>query len=289
MVKFGPSGNSESFYEQGNKSSVQMPAWLRNLGLEAYEYPCGKGINIGMETAVKIGNEAKANNIFMSVHAPYYINFAATEESKIDASIGYVIRTLEVASWMGAKRIVVHTGACAKISRQKAMDIAVPVLKRAIKEADEAGFSDIAICPEVLGKQNQLGTLEEILFMCKQDERLIPTIDFGHLHARGLGCMNNIEDFERVIDKMENELGSFRAKNFHAHFSRIEYGKGGERKHWTYSDVCYGPDFDPLAEVIVKRELSPVIICESRSMMAEDALKMKGIYENTRDAIMKRQ
>jgi deoxyribonuclease-4 len=281
MVRFGPSGNSESFYEQGNKSSWQMPAWLKGMGLSAYEYPCGKGIHIGMETAVKIGQAAIENDIFMSVHAPYYINFASTEEDKRKASIEYVLRTLEVARWMGAKRIVVHTGACSNISRHKAMEIAIPVLKQVLQEADEAGYSDIAICPEVLGKHNQLGTLEEIIEMCREDERLLPTIDFGHLHARGLGCMNSIEDFERVIDMLENGLGSFRARNFHAHFSRIEYSKGGEKRHWTYSDTCYGPDFDPLAEVIVKRDLMPVIICESRSMMAEDALKLKSIYEST--------
>jgi len=282
MVRFGPSGNSESFYDEGNKSSWQMPAWLKNMGLSAYEYPCGKGIHIGMETALKIGQAARDNDIFMSVHAPYYINFASTEENKRKASIEYVLRTLEVARWMGAKRIVVHTGACSNISRNKAMEIAIPVLKQVLQEADEAGYSDITICPEVLGKNNQLGTLEEIIEMCRVDERLLPTIDFGHLHARSLGCMNNIEDFERVIDMLENGLGSYRAKNFHTHFSRVEYSKGGEKRHWTYSDTCYGPDFDPLAEVIVKRELMPVIICESRSMMAEDALKLKNIYEEAK-------
>lgn len=278
MVMFGPSGNSESFYEQGNKSSWQMPAWLKKMGLDAYEYPCGKGIRIGMETAMKIGEEAKINDIFMSVHAPYYINFASTEEDKRKASTGYVLETLQVARWMSASRVVVHTGSCSKISRNKAMELAVPELLKTLEEADAAGFSEIAICPEVLGKQNQLGTLDEILYLCKLDERLIPTIDFGHLHARGLGCMNTVEDFESVIEKIENELGGYRAKNFHVHFSRIEYGKGGEKRHVTYSETCYGPDFDPLAEVIYKRNLSPVIICESRGMMAEDSLKMKEIY-----------
>jgi len=285
MIRFGPSGNSESFYEQGNKSSWQMPAWLKNIGLEAYEYPCGKGIHIGMETAVKIGEEAKKNDIFMSVHAPYYINFASTEEEKRSASIGYVLETLQVARWMGAKRIVVHTGSCAKITRKKAMELAIPVFKRVIEEADEAGYSDITICPEVLGKQNQLGTLEEILLMCKLDERLLPTIDFGHLHARGLGSMNTVEDFDRVIDIVENEVGIYRSKNFHTHFSRIEYSKGGEKRHWTYSDTMYGPNFDPLAEVIARRKLTPVIICESRSMMAEDALKLKSIYNSVKNNI----
>ena len=92
--------------------------------------------------------------------------------------------------------------------------------------------------------------------------------------------MNTVEDFDNVIEQMENELGCYRANNFHVHFSRIEYGRGGEKRHMQYSDICYGPDFDPLAEVLYKRNLSPVIICESRGMMAEDALKMKEIYRD---------
>lgn len=44
MIRFGPSGNSESFYDQGYKSSVDMPEWLAKMGLDAYEYQCSKEI-----------------------------------------------------------------------------------------------------------------------------------------------------------------------------------------------------------------------------------------------------
>lgn len=37
-IKFGPSGNSDSFYKEGHKSSLEMPEWLHNMGLDAYEY-----------------------------------------------------------------------------------------------------------------------------------------------------------------------------------------------------------------------------------------------------------
>ncbi len=279
MIRFGPSGNSESFYEQGNKSSVQAPAWLKGMGLNAYEYQCSKGVNIGRATAGQLGEEALKNGIFLSVHAPYYINMASEEKEKRENSKHYIIETLEAAKWMGAGRIVIHTGSCSKVSREWALKTAIQVLKEAIRDAEDLGLSDITICPEVLGKINQLGSLEEILEMCKADERLIPTIDFGHLHARGLGGLNSKEDFERVIDKIENEIGRDRLKRIHVHFSRIEYTKGGEKKHWTYDDTQFGPDFSPLAELIYKKQMEPVIICESRNNMAEDALKMKNIYQ----------
>ena len=150
MIRFGPSGNSESFYEQGHKSSVEMPEWLRNIGLNAYEYQCSKGINIGEATAGKIGEEAEKNGIFVSIHAPYYINLASGDIEKRNKSKAYIIDTLKVARNMGAKRIVIHTGSCSKISREWALCTASVTLREAIKDADEAGLGDITICPEVL-------------------------------------------------------------------------------------------------------------------------------------------
>lgn len=279
-VRFGPSGNSESFYEQGYKSSVQMPGWLAAMGLNAYEYQCSKGVNIGAAMAKELGEKTREFDIFLSIHAPYYINMASCEAEKRDNSKRYILETMQAARWMNADRIIVHTGSSGKVDRKWAMETAVTVLEEAIREADIAGFGDIHICPEVLGKHNQLGTLDEILEMCRIDERLIPTVDFGHLHARGLGSLKKKRDFEDVLDKIENALGYERLKVIHIHFSRIEYTTGGEKKHWQYDDVQYGPDFDPLAELIYEKSLAPVIICESREQMAEDALKLKKIYES---------
>lgn len=280
MIRFGPSGNSESFYDQGYKTSLKMPLWLKNMGLNAYEYQCNKGVKISKIMAEQLGNEAKANEVFLSIHAPYYISMASVEPEKRINSIKYIISTLQAARWMGAKRIVIHTGSCGKVSREWALQTAMQVFREAIIQADEMGFSDINICPELLGKINQLGSLEEILEMCKIDERIIPTIDFGHLHARGMGCLNTPNDFEYVLNQIENSIGYERLKIIHSHFSRIEFTSAGEKKHWTLADTQFGPNFEPLAEVLVKKKMEPVIICESRDCMAEDALKLKSIYEN---------
>ncbi|NJD03567.1 MAG: TIM barrel protein [Ruminiclostridium sp.] len=278
MIRFGPSGNSDIFYEQGYKSSAQMPAWLEKMSLNAYEYQCSKGVKISSQLAGQIGEQARLNDIFLSIHAPYYINMASEEKEKRINSIVYMLETLQAAKWMGAKRIVVHTGSCSRTSREHALQTAKQVLKDTINEADAAGFGDIAICPEVLGKLNQLGSLEEVLELCTLDERLIPTIDFGHLHARCMGCLNSTKDFEQILDRIESTLGEYRLKNLHSHFSRIEFTPGGEKKHWTQDDTQFGPEFEYLAEALYNKRVEPVIICESRGKMAEDALKLKNIY-----------
>ncbi len=285
MIRFGPAGNSESFYEQGNKSSAQMPAWLAGMGLNAYEYQCSKGVHIKEELAFQIGKEARKADIFLSIHAPYYINMSSEDAAKRENSKRYVLETLQAAKWMGAGRIVVHTGSCSGIPRERALETAIALLGEIICEADSAGFGDIAICPEVLGKHNQLGSLEEILRMCKIDERLLPTVDFGHLHARSLGGMRTAGDFTEALDKIGNELGYDRLRTMHSHFSRIEYTASGEKKHWTLADTQFGPEFEPLAEALFRKRAEPVVICESKGHMAEDALKLKYIYEGVAKGI----
>lgn len=144
---------------------------------------------------------------------------------------------------------------------------------------DEQNLGHIHLCPETMGKVNQLGTLEEVLELCLIDERLIPCIDFGHLNARTFGKLNSFEAVKEVFDKMEDKLGTSRMSQFHSHFSKIEYTlKGGEKCHLTFADTVYGPQFEPVAEMIVRKNASPTIICESAGTQAEDALTMKQIY-----------
>ncbi len=279
-VKFGPSGNSDEFYDEGHKSSLEAPKWLSSIGLNAYEYQCSKGVKISVEKAKEIGDEAKRYDIQLSIHAPYFISLSSVEEQKRENSIKYILDTLKVAKAMDAKRIVVHSGSCSKISREDALELAKITLSDAINLAKKLGYENIHICPETMGKINQLGTLEEVMELCKLDDNLLPTIDFGHIHTRGLGCLNEYADYLKIFDVIENELGIDRLKQIHIHYSRIEYSKGGEKKHWTYDDTEYGPDFEPIAEIIYKKSLHPTIICESRGTMAKDALKLKEIYLN---------
>jgi deoxyribonuclease IV len=278
MIKFGPSGNSQLFYDEGNKASVQMPKWIKEFGLDAYEYQCGKGVRISEQTASNIGNNAKLMDVFLSIHAPYYINLANIDAEKRANSKRYIFDTLNAAKWMGAKRIVVHVGSCTTISREQAMKLAMDSLSDIVVDAKENGMDDIHICPELLGKIKQLGDLDEIIELCKLSENLIPTIDFGHLHARGFGALNTLEDYLFVLNKIENELGYERLKNIHIHFSRIEFTKGGEKRHWNFKNIEYGPDYVDLIRSIIIKKMEPVIISESKDDMAQDALQMKKTY-----------
>lgn len=275
---FGPAGNSISFTEMGYKHSLQVPEYIEKMGLDAFEYQCGRGVNIGLEKAAELGRLAAEKNIALSLHAPYYISMSSVEEEKRLNSINYILSSARAVNAMGGNRIIVHTGSCGKISREEALFLATDTMKKAVSALDSEGLSNIRICPETMGKINQLGTLDEVISLCLVDERIVPCIDFGHLNARTLGGLNAKEKFEDIFEKIENSLGISRLREFHSHFSKIEYSAGGEKKHLTFADNTFGPDFEPMLDLVIKKNCSPTIICESDGTQAEDAKTMKDYY-----------
>lgn len=276
---FGPAGNSLSFAQRGYKSYADIPKYVKEMGLDTYEYQCGRGVNIKAENAAALGELAKNEGIGLSVHAPYYISLSSVEEEKRKKSFRYILESAEVVVPMGGKRIVVHSGSCGKMERSEALALAIETLTYCINELDAAGYRDVTLCPETMGKINQLGTLDEVVELCKIDERIIPCIDFGHLNARTHGGIRTKEDYAAILDKIENELGSARLSVFHSHFSKIEYSSGGEVRHLGFSDAVFGPDPSPLMELVAERSLAPTFICESDGTQSEDAKTMKNIYE----------
>ena len=186
---FGPAGSAEDFLKK-YKASSDMPKYLSEMGLDAFEYQCGQGVRVTDASAQKLKANAEEYGITLSLHAPYFISLSSVEPEKRDKSI-----------------------------------------------------------------------------------------DFGHLNARTLGGVNSKEAFEQILDGIENKLGSDRLKCFHSHFSKIEYTqKGGELKHLTFEDSVFGPEYEPLMELIAKKQLSPTFICESAGTQSFDALAMKKSY-----------
>ena len=279
-AKFGPAGNSNSFFEMGYKGSLQVPEYIERMGLDAFEYQCGRGVNIGEDKARELGKLASEKGITLSLHAPYYISMSSVEEDKRLNSINYILSSARAVDFMGGNRIVVHTGSCGKISRENALELAIDTMKKALDALDNENLGPIHICPETMGKVNQLGTLAEVLALCKIDERLIPCIDFGHLNARDLGYFKTKQEYKTVFDKIENALGYERLCNFHSHFSKIEYTTGGEKRHLTFADTVYGPDFEPVIDLVVQKGCSPTFICESDGTQAEDVKQMKDYYNS---------
>ena len=275
-AKFGPGGNGDLFYAQGGKGTVQAPAWVKNFGLDAYEFEAGNGLSASEETLRKIGEEARAHGISMSLHTPYFISLAGIDPQKRLKSVEYIQKSLWAAELIGAKTIVIHCGGAAKISREKALSLSCDTLEKVI---EAVGDTEIKLGIETMGKVNQLGTLDEVIEQCRVDKHYVPVVDFGHMNSREQGLFYTVDDYRRIFDRIAEGCSPEVAKNLHCHFSKIEYTSAGEKRHLTFADEVYGPHFEPLMEAIAKDGLTPTIICESDGTQAEDALAMKNCYE----------
>lgn len=278
MILFGPSGNSENFALAGYKTTEQSALWVKNMGLDVFEYSFGRGILMSEEKAVSIRKAFEENNIKISVHAPYYINFANADPEMIEKSIGYVIKSAQMVRLMGGNRIVFHPATQGKDTRDAAFLRTKENFKILTDRIYAEQLNDLIFCPETMGKLGQIGTIEEIATLCNTDDIFIPTVDFGHVNARECGSLKTESDFESRLCYLIDSVGEKKMKRFHVHFSKIMYSKKGEIKHLNFDDEVYGPCFEPLCDALLKLKLEPVIVCESAGHQDTDALYMKEYY-----------
>ncbi len=278
MIKFGVAGNSASFYAEGHKHTVEAADWCKKRGLDCFEYSFGKGVKMSSETAGAIGAAFNAAGLELSVHAPYFINFANPDPQKIENSIGYVISSLEKVREMGGKRVVFHPASQGKAERNVAHRTAVENIARLADRIVAEGYDDMIVCIETMGKFNQLGTVKEVIDYASLAPFLYPCIDFGHINARERGILKTAANYNTIIEELLDNLPKYKVFNMHVHFSKIAYGEKGELYHLTFADEKYGPEFPPLAESLHRYALEPYVICESDGTQAEDALTMKKIY-----------
>ncbi len=278
MIKFGPSGNSLAFSLAGNSKTEQTPKWLKDMGLDCFEYSFGRGVNISDEKAESIGKIFREYDIEISVHAPYYINLANPNEEMVEKSYGYIIDSAKKAKKFGSKRVIFHPASQGRMKREEAVELTKKRLEILRDKIYLEKLDDIIYCPETMGKSAQIGTIEEITYFCETDKIFIPAVDFGHVNARECGSLKTKDDFKNRLVYMIEKLGFEKMEHFHIHFSKIEYTAKGEVRHLTFEDTQYGPEFAPLAEALKELELKPYVICESAGTQDIDAREMKRLY-----------
>ena len=280
MIKFGPSGNCESFYAEGYSHTEEAAAFVKKRGLDCFEYSFGRGVRMFEDKAISIGEAFAAENVEISAHAPYFINFANPDDEMAAKSYGYVLDSGKMLKLMGGKRVVFHPAAQGKASREEAVSLTEDRLKILRDYIYLNDMQDMVFCPETMGKLAQIGTVEEIVRFCKVDPVYTPCVDFGHINAREQGSLVTVDDYKNRLEYMITELGFERMKHFHVHFSKIMYSAKGEVKHLTFADTVYGPEFEPLAVALKDLRLEPYIVSESAGLQAEEAEIMKKIYNS---------
>ena len=256
MIRVGPAGSDGL----GNLKGVQKAS---EVGLDCMEVEFTYGVRMDLETAKAVGALAQERGIILSVHAPYYINLASDEKEKYDASRKRILDSCEKAHAMGARNVVFHAGFYQKRTAGQTFKLIKNAVSELQKSIARNGWQ-VKLCPEITGKPSQFGSLEELIRL-KQQTGCGITVDFSHLYARQQGEI----DYAKILAKLP--------KKFHAHFSGIEYGDKGERKHIRTTKTF----FEPLASALIMHQADITIISESPKPY-EDAIMMKKVIKSSR-------
>jgi len=278
-LRFGPAGVPLAFRVM-KATLADVPRLLTDKGLDAFEYQAvrwGAKPQIRKEKAEQLGLKAEEQDVWLSLHGSYFINFCGKREI-IEASKNRLIACATAAEWMKAHVVVFHPGFYGKKQPKEAFKDCLEAIKEVVETMKTLGIRNVRLGPETMGKLSQFGSLDEILGLCEQVEQTQPVIDWAHLHARCKGCFRKVEDFRKVVEEIERRLGTDAVKNMHCHFTKVEFTDKGERRHRTMDEEGYGPDFTLLAKVIAEFRLRPVIISES-PVPDVDAIKMREILQ----------
>jgi len=271
-LRFGPAGKPISMK---SGSLLDVPPFLRGLGLGAMEYEAVKGIRISEDVARRFGEEVHKHDIVLSLHAPYAINLCSVKREVIEASVLRLIESIKAAYWMNAYIVVFHPGYYGNASRREALEMVVKNLEPVVEYAKSLS-ENLWLGVETTGKISQIGDLNEVIEICSRLERVRPVIDFAHIYARNMGrFIVSKDDVIKVIDALE-KLGREYVTPVHIHFSKVEFGRGGEIRHCALSDENYGPEFRYVCEGLIEVGVDAIIISES-PLLELDALKMKEI------------
>jgi len=246
---------------------------IRELGLDCLEIEFVKGMKMGQDTALRIREKASACKIGLSVHAPYYVNLSSPEEGKRLLSQEQLLNSARMADMCGAKNVVFHGGYYGRENPEKACE----AIKKALQELTSvlrSERSSASLRLETMGKKSQFGSLEEVLFMCREVKDLLPCLDFSHIHARE-GKANAYIHFHRIFEKVERKLGERALKNAHIHVSGVDYNEKGELKHIDLQESDF--HYDDWIQALKDFEVEGMVICESPNL-EQDALMLKKLF-----------
>ncbi len=267
---FGTAGIPQSTPEASTVAGIER---IHELGLDAQEIEFVNGVKMGGDTAQKVALKAAARKVRLSVHAPYFVNLNSEDKGKRLQSQERILASARTAHACGAGNVVFHAGYYGKSSPEQAFSEVRKELAQVVSIIRGERLP-VTLRMETMGKRSQFGTLEEVLFLCREIDGLHPCLDFSHLHARE-GRVNAYEEFSRVLEKVEKKLGRAALRNSHIHISGCHYGEFGEIKHLNLLESDF--HFDDWVQALRDHGVGGTVICESPNQ-EDDALMLKKLY-----------
>lgn len=256
----------------GYDSAFQV---LKDLNLDGLEMEFVHGVRFSPKSAKSVADAIK-DNFIVTAHGPYYINLNSEEPEKIEASKTRIKDTARAAHSVGAYSITFHAAFYMKKDKEFVFNQVATSMQDIMQDLASEGV-DIWVRPETTGKATQWGDLEEIIRLSKQFDKVLPCVDFSHLHARFNGIYNTYDEFAQILDTIGTEIGAYALENFHGHLAGIAYGEKGEKHHLILeeSDMNYKDLLKALKDFGVKGAL----VCESPNIETDCKL-LKDYYES---------
>ena len=219
--------------------------------------------------AERLGELARDAGIVLSVHAPI-AGFVGHAErgKKLNMAIGMLDHSAGIAVACGAELVVFHPGFLLERERQKALDDVVEQAGE-LRERLEKKGRGVPFGVEVMGRVNELGTIDDVLAIASRLDWVRPVLDFAHMHATSDGAFTDAEDFASMLERADAVLEPGAA--FHIHFSDIAYANRNETKHLSYGEGTLRAE--PLAEALSRFDRPATVISESPDEESHQAIR----------------
>lgn len=267
---FGTAGIPLSTKVKTTEAGIER---VYELGLGCMEVEFVQGVKMSEKSAYAVGEVARRRGITLTAHAPYFVNLNAREPEKVAASKQRVLHTARICSLFGGESIVFHPAFYLGQPPAQVYEAVRRNLGEIVSELRAHG-NGVWVRPEVMGKGSQFGTLDELLRLSNELERVAPCVDFAHWHARA-GPFHSYDQFVSVLDHIEAKLGRKGLDDIMIHVSGIEYGEKGERRHLNFKESDFR--YLEFVRALKERLVQGLVICESPNR-EEDALLLQQAY-----------
>ncbi len=268
---FGTAGVPNATVKKNNP--IEGVQKIHELGLDCMQLEFAHGVRMKEEVSSGLRKVSYELGIPLTSHGPYYINLNAREQDKIDSSVERIIQTAKISDLCGAESMTFHAAFYMKDSPYDVFDL-VEKSMNVIEERLARLDIEIELRPELTGKTSQFGSLEELISLTKAVDSCRPCMDFSHLYAR-TGEYNSYDDFMRVLDQLEDQLGANALASMHTHISGISSNSKGDLKHLNLEESNF--KWKELLKAFKERDCKGYVICNSPNLEV-DALMLKNYY-----------
>jgi deoxyribonuclease-4 len=274
MLRFGTSGIPRSTRRPGTDHGIRR---ARELGLDCLEMAWVNGVKMGEATADRIAEAARASDLELTAHGPYYVNLCG-ETDVVQRSLDRLLHTARLAERCGAHSFCFHAGFYQKRDPAEADRMVREGLSAITAQLRRERVS-VDVRPELTGKPSQVGSLDEILGWSETIDGVRPCVDFSHQYARHGGAYNTYAEFGGMLERIRDRLGRSALDRLHVHIAGIEFGPRGERRHLPLRESKFR--YRELLRALKDCRVSGWVVCESPSM-EDDALILQRCYRRLR-------